>query len=234
MSALHLRCLMSIVEVLEFGSSVLGSAADLPIAVDEIYRRWRAGQHILVVVSAFEGVTDQLLREVSDGTEYECREAPAAYVSTGEQKTAALLLGTLRRCGMPSRMVEPREIGLIAEGSILESAPLSVDVSTLRKLWIDYPVLVLPGFYGINVSGTAALFGRGGSDLSALFLAAELGGDCRLIKDVPGVFDSDPARLATAPRFATLFRDIGTQMGGPFDPPQAPSLSPTLQVPLPI
>ncbi len=216
---------MSIVEVLKFGSSVLRSAADLPIAVDEIYRRWRAGHHILVVVSAFEGVTDQLIREVSDGTEYECREATAAYVSTGEQKTAALLLGTLRRCGMPSRMVEPREIGLIAEGSILESAPLSVDVSTLRKLWIDYPVLVLPGFYGINVSGTAALFGRGGSDLSALFLAAELGGNCRLIKDVPGVFDSDPARLATARRFAALSWDMATEVAGPLIQPKALSFA---------
>jgi homoserine dehydrogenase len=216
---------MFIVEVLKFGSSVLRSAADLPIAVDEIYRRWRAGSHLLVVVSAFEGITDQLLSEVSDGTEYECREATAAYVSTGEQKTAALLLGALRRCGMPSRIVEPREIGLIAEGSILESAPLSVDASSLRKLWIDYPILVLPGFYGINVSGTAALFGRGGSDLSALFLAAELNGKCRLIKDVPGVFDSDPARLTTARRFAALSWDVATEVSGPLIQPKALSFA---------
>src|SRR5882724_9505572 len=142
---------MFIVEVLKFGSSVLRSAADLPIAVDEIYRRWRAGSRILVVVSAFEGVTDRLFGEVSSITESECREATAAYVSTGEQKTAALLLGTLRRNGIPSRIVEPREIGLIADGSILESAPFSVDVSALTRLWLDYPILVLPGFYGIDV-----------------------------------------------------------------------------------
>jgi len=101
---------MSVVEVLKFGSSVLRSAADLPIAVDEIYRRWRAGSHILAVVSAFEGVTDQLLGELSGVADLECGEATAAYVSTGEQKTAALLLGSLRRSGMPSRIVEPREI----------------------------------------------------------------------------------------------------------------------------
>jgi homoserine dehydrogenase len=216
---------MFIVEVLKFGSSVLRSAADLPVAVDEIYRRWRTGSHILVVVSAFEGITDQLLCEVPGGTEYVCREATAAYVSTGEQKTAALLLGALCRCGMPSRIVEPREIGLIAEGSILESAPLSVDVSTLRTLWIDHPILVLPGFYGIHVSGTAALFGRGGSDISALFLAAELTGKCRLIKDVPGVFDSDPARLTTARRFAALSWDMATKVAGPLIQPKALSFA---------
>src|SRR4029077_8814383 len=211
-------------EVLKFGSSVLRSAADLPIAVDEIYRRWRAGSHILVVVSAFEGVTNQLFSDVSHDTEYD-REATAAYVSTGELKTAALLLGTLRRCGMPSRIVEPREIELTAAGSILESAPLSVDLSALRQLWIDYPILVLPGFYGIGAGGTAALFGRGGSDLSALFLAAELDGKCRLIKDVPGVFDSDPARLTTARRFAALSWDSATEVAGPLIQPKALSFA---------
>jgi homoserine dehydrogenase len=212
---------MFIVEVLKFGSSVLRSAADLPIAVDEIYRRWRAGSRILVVVSAFEGVTDRLLGEVSSVTESECREATAAYVSTGEQKTAALLLATLHRSGIPSRIVEPREIGLIADGSILEGAPFSVEVSALRKLWIDYPILVLPGFYGIDVGGTTALFGRGGSDLSALFLAAELGGKCRLVKDVPGVFNSDPARLTAARRFAALSWATATEVAGPLIQPRA-------------
>jgi len=216
---------MSVVEVLKFGSSVLRSEADLPIAVDEIYRRWRAGSHILVVVSAFEGVTDRLLGEVSGVVDFDCREATAAYVSTGEQKTAALLLGSLRRSGMPSRIVEPREIGLIAEGSILESAPFSVDVSALRRLWVNHPILVLPGFYGIDVNGTTALFGRGGSDLSALFLAAELGGKCRLIKDVPGVFNSDPARLTTARRFAALSWATATEVAGPLIQPKALSFA---------
>ena len=216
---------MSVVEVLKFGSSVLRSAADLPIAVDEIYRRWRAGSHILAVVSAFEGVTDQLLGELSDVGDLECSEATAAYVSTGEQKTAALLLGSLRRSGMPSRIVEPREIGLIAKGSILESAPFGVDESALRRLWLDYPILVLPGFYGIDVNGTTALFGRGGSDLSALFLAAELGAGCRLIKDVPGVFDSDPARQMTARRFAALSWPTATEVAGPLIQPKALSFA---------
>jgi homoserine dehydrogenase len=216
---------MLMVEVLKFGSSVLRSQADLPIAIDEIYRRWRAGNHILVVVSAFEGVTDRLLSEISDLTGPECREATAMYVATGEQKTAALLLGTLRRHGMPSRIVEPREIGLIAGGPTLESAPLSVDVSTLRQLWSEYPILVLPGFYGIDTNGVTALFGRGGSDLSALFLAAELGGTCRLVKDVPGVFDSDPARLATARRFAALSWGTATEVAGPLVQPKALSFA---------
>src|ERR1700728_4123773 len=101
---------MLLVEVLKFGSSVLRSADDLHIAVDEIYRVWRSGCQVLAVVSAFEGVTDTLIREASDLFGSSCAEATAAYVATGEQRTAALLTGMLARSGIPARLVEPREI----------------------------------------------------------------------------------------------------------------------------
>src|SRR5271156_5397166 len=108
---------MLTVEVLKFGSSVLKTAADLPVAVDEIYRRWRAGFRVIAVVSAFEGVTDRLMREATLDLKAACPEAIAAYVATGEQKTAALLLGALSHHGIPARLVEPREINLAVEGS---------------------------------------------------------------------------------------------------------------------
>src|ERR1700679_3253430 len=119
---------MLLVEILKFGSSVLRCPDDLGVAVDEIYRRWRSGCHVLAVVSAFEGVTDQLLREASELFGSSCAEATAAYVATGEQRTAATLTGMLARSGIPARLVEPREIGLLAAGPVLESAPVRVDI----------------------------------------------------------------------------------------------------------
>jgi homoserine dehydrogenase len=203
------------VEVLKFGSSVLRSPRDLHIAVDEIYRRWRGGRRILAVVSAFESITDQLMAEVADALAADCPEAAAAYVATGEQRTAALLMGSLQICGIPSRVIDPREIGLIAEGSLLESTPVRVDVEALDQLWNACPVLVLPGFYGIDSKGRTALFGRGGSDLSALFLAAMLGAGCRLAKDVLGVYDTDPARSTLAHRFSALSWETAIHVAGP-------------------
>src|SRR5882762_3744068 len=97
--------------------------------------RWRGGCRILAVVSAFEGITDELMAEVADVLGSDCPEATAAYVATGEQRTAALLLGSLQRSGLPSRMIDPREIGLIAEGSFTESTPVRVDVAALDQLW---------------------------------------------------------------------------------------------------
>src|ERR1700733_376725 len=100
------------VEVLKFGSSVLRNPGDLHVAVDEIYRRWRAGYRVLAVVSAFEGVTDKLIEEAASIVATNVSEATAAYVAQGEQQTAALLVGLLARSGIPARMVEPHEIGL--------------------------------------------------------------------------------------------------------------------------
>jgi len=167
------------------------------------------------VVSAFEGITDELIAEVVDVLGADCPAATAAYVATGEQKTAALLLGSLQNSGIPSRIIDPRKIGLIAEGSFSESTPVRVDVDTLDQLWSAYPVLVLPGFYGIDSEGRIALFGRGGSDLSALFLAGALGAECRLHKDVKGVYDADPASSTLAHRFSALSWERAIQVAGP-------------------
>ena len=158
---------MSLVEVLKFGSSVLRSADDLHVAVDEIYRRWRSGGRVLAVVSAFEGVTDELMSEVTDALGSDCPEATAAYVATGERQTGALLLRSLHRFGLPARLVSPREIGLIAAGSLLESSPVCVDTIAIERLWQTHSILVLPGFYGIDAQGRIALFGRARRWLSA-------------------------------------------------------------------
>jgi homoserine dehydrogenase len=210
-----------LVEVIKFGSSVLHSHHALHIAVDEIYRRYRCGRHVLAVVSAFDGATDILMTEATRALGLECPEATAAYVSTGEQKTAALLSGTLQISGIPSRVVDPREIALIAEGHILESAPVRVDVVRLTQLWEVHPVLVLPGFYGIDLEGRVALFGRGGSDLSALFLAARLEAECRLAKDVQGVFNADPVCSTSAHRFSALSWETAIKVAGPLIQPKA-------------
>lgn len=206
---------MSKVEVLKFGSSVLRSPADLHVAVDEIYRRWRSGCRVIAVMSAFEGVTDVLMAEVADIAGTECPEAMAAYVATGEERTAALLQGSLHQYGLPSRLVSPREIGLVAEGPLLESMPIHADAIALERLLDLHPILVLPGFYGIDVEGNISLFGRGGSDLSALFLATVLGAQGRLLKDVRGVFDADPASATAAHRYSALSWARAIEVSGP-------------------
>jgi homoserine dehydrogenase len=212
---------MPFLEVLKFGSSVLRSAADLPIAVDEIYRSWRNGFRVIAVVSAFEGTTDRLFAEAARLFGVHSPEATAAFVSHGEEETAFLLVHSLGTSGIPARFLDPTEIGLLADGTPLESFPKQVNALRIHEIWEGCPILVLPGFYGIDQSGLTVLFGRGGSDLSALFLAHELRAHCRLLKDVRGVFAADPSINPTAHRFTSMSWSSAIEVAGPLVQPKA-------------
>jgi homoserine dehydrogenase len=204
--------------VLKFGSSVLRTSADFPDAVHEIYRYYRRGERIVAVVSAIGGATDALL---AAGHELSIRAEPyatAELLATGERTSAALLGVALDRAGIPSRIVDPREVELTAEGGVLDAEPLGVNVERLHSLLREFPVLIIPGFFAVSGSGRTLLLGRGGSDLTAVFLAVALKASrCRLVKDVDGVYDTDPAiETAESPqRFSSLSYADALRVAGP-------------------
>ena len=191
---------MQNVIVLKFGSSVLRSADDLPNVVHEIYRWYRAGHGVIAVVSAIGKTTEALIRESRTLTESPEPYATAELLATGERTSAALLGIALDRSGVPTRVVNPREIGFEVTGTPLDSEPVSLDPKRVRELLARHSVLVVPGFFGTDEAGRTHLLGRGGSDLTAVFLAVELKACCRLLKDVDGVYESDPADPQAHPR----------------------------------
>jgi homoserine dehydrogenase len=186
--------------VLKFGSSVLRNSADLPNAVHEIYRWVRSGFQVITVVSAIGDATDRLLADARALSGVPEPFATAELLATGERASAALIGIALDQAGVVARVLNPREIGLTVAGSPLDSELVSVDVSHLHRLFTDYSVLVVPGFFGTDAAGRTHLLGRGGSDLSAVFLAHKLNARCRLIKDVDGVYESDPSCVDAHPR----------------------------------
>lgn len=193
--------------VLKFGSSVLASASDIPAAVHEIYRWYRTGHRVIAVVSALGQTTNGLILQAADLTADPEPYGLAELLATGERAAAALLGLALSRVGVPGRVVDPREIHLTALGEPLDSEPTLVGQSKVQELLADTPVLVVPGFFGYDAHGRLHLLGRGGSDLSAVFLASATHATrCRLLKDVDGVYDIDPAQTADLParRYATL------------------------------
>src|SRR6202035_831589 len=120
------------VMVLKFGSSVLRTAADLPNAVHEVYRWYRQGLSVIVVVSAIGEATDRLLAEARQLTTTPEAYATAELLATGERSSAALLGVALDRSGIPARMLNPCEIGLTVKGSPLESELTEVNLARLR------------------------------------------------------------------------------------------------------
>lgn len=206
--------------VLKFGSSVLQAAAQLPLAVEEIYREWRAGRRVIAVVSAFAGVTDQRFAQTRAVTAdlYE----QAAWVAGGEEESGTQLAAALNSNGVSARYVDAREAGLRAHGDPHESTPVSLNTEFLRACLQEHAVLVVPGFIAQDIQGRCVLLGRGGSDLTALFLAKNLNARCRLLKDVDGVYESDPAIAENhARRFHRLSWRSALEVGGRIIQPRA-------------
>jgi homoserine dehydrogenase len=209
--------------VLKFGSSVLCSHADLPSVVHEIYRWYRDGARVIAVVSAIGDATEQLIRQSRELFATPEPWATAELLATGERTSAALLGIALDRAGIPARVVNPREIGLEVRGEPLDGEPFAINPKHVRELLAEYPVLVVPGFFGTDASGRTQLLGRGGSDLTAVFLAVFLGAErCLLLKDRDGVYESDPAIENSHPRrFAALNYADALKVAGKLIQPKA-------------
>lgn len=192
--------------VLKFGGSVLRDDADLLRAVKEaeswVVRGWNA----VAVVSAFEGVTDSLVGKARGFGDEPLAEGQALLTATGELQSASLLGLALHRAGVRTAVAAPWTIGLRAEGEPLDAFPTSVNAAAVRVLFEEHRAVVIPGFIGIDEVRRLVLLGRGGSDLSAIFIAEQLGASkCRLVKDVDGLYEWDPARMGSSPRrYATL------------------------------
>lgn len=190
--------------VLKFGSSVIPSEADLPVAVHEIYRHLRQGRRVVAVVSAFGSTTDDLIAHARAYRDPPSDDVTAAFLATGEQRAGALLALALEKAGIPARVADPGMIGLTSRGSSLDSTAVDLNAEVVHRLLAQTHVLIVPGFYARREDWSISLLGRGGSDLTALFIAGKLGAECILLKDVDGLYDRDPNVHADAQRFDAL------------------------------
>ncbi len=202
--------------VLKFGSSVLRSEADLPAAVHEIYRWFRAGRRVIAVVSAFEGVTDALFTRARAFEAEPEPHALAGYVATGEAEAVQRLALALARAGVPAHALDPGHTGLRVRGAPLDAQPVALDATPILWRIEERPVVIVPGFVGSDARGRICLLGRGGSDLTAVFLAQALRAErCLLLKDVPGLYERDPALPGPRPRrFAEISWEGALALGG--------------------
>jgi len=210
--------------VLKLGGSVLASDEALPIAVHEIDRHLRTGVRVVAVVSAIGDTTDQLLaRGQVAGSEIENPDVQtlAALLATGEHTSAALLTLSLRKAGVTACTRTVDQLKLIASGERLNADPVSIDTAALHNALERHSVVVVPGFLARFEDGSPATLGRGGSDLTAIFIGQRLGVPVRLAKDVDGLYQWDPAResVTSTPgqrpkRFATLTYDDALALDG--------------------
>lgn len=185
----------------KYGGSVLRGEAALRDVVADIARTVAAGRAVVAVVSAFEGTTDAILSRARRVTAKPARddEALDLVLATGEMESAALLTIALIDAGVPARVLNPFQIGIETDGVHGDAGVKRLDATTLLARLAAGPAVVVPGFLGRGPNGALTTLGRGGSDLSAVAIASALRAEsCDLVKDVPGYFSADPARVADA------------------------------------
>ena len=178
--------------ILKFGSSVLQREADIPKVVAAIYQEHRRLRPIIAVVSAVGDATNQLDEQARRLSSEPDEESYAKLLATGEEHAVAVVLLGLQDCGLSAAGLSPEELGITTNGPRLDASPDALNDEGIHQHLAEKPILVVPGFVGLHASGGYSLLGRGGSDLTALFLAHRLKGECRLVKDVCGWFESDP------------------------------------------
>ena len=183
--------------VLKIGGSVLTGPPAYRRVASFIGERLCAcpGERIVAVVSARLGTTDSLLATALDITPDPDPGLVDLLWSTGETESAALLALSLQAHGIRATAANIHQTGLVEAGHAADPGRSAVRPLRLLALLGDYDVVVAPGFLARGAGDRVVSLGRGGSDLTAVLLAAGLGAArCELVKDVPGYFTGDPKR----------------------------------------
>lgn len=194
------------IRVVKLGSSAVEGPGDIARVVDvELSPAVARGEKIVAVVSAWRGETDR--RQAFAESLGRGRRSPYAahFISLGESEAAYALAIACAAAGLDAAVLDIETLALRAEGPETDAAPCDVDAARIHDALAANDVVVVPGFCGLGADGRRVLLGRGGTDLTAVFLAASLGlPHATLVKDVDGVYDRDPALFADACRLDAL------------------------------
>jgi aspartate kinase len=182
--------------VMKFGGTSVADIERIRNVARHVEREVKAGHHVAVVVSAMSGTTNQLVEwckqaaPVHDAREYD------AVVGTGEQITAGLLAIVLQDMGIPARSWAGWQIPIKTDGVHGSARMMDINGTELIKRMEQGQVAVITGFQGLGPENRVSTLGRGGSDTSAVAVAAAIKASCDIYTDVDGVYTTDP-RIVT-------------------------------------
>lgn len=203
------------VAVLKIGGSVLSGSHAYHESAELVRDRLRSDPEcrLLVVVSAEAGATDALERLACDIVPSPDSRLLDLLWSVGERKSVALLALCLQRAGVDATALDLQQIGLRVKRGATGAATAQLTPARLQHELKRHPVVVIPGFFGVDADGGVVSLGRGGSDLTAVLFACELGAErCELVKDVAGFFTTDPNRDASARPIPEMSYDQALEM----------------------
>lgn len=187
------------VRVQKFGGTSVGDIDRMGKVAARIGRTARGGQKVVVVVSAMGRTTDQLIGMARHTAKRPGRRELDALLATGEQQSAALLTMALHERGVAARSFTGAQAGFLTDANHGAARIVRVDPRPIRAALAEVDVAVVAGFQGADANGNLTTLGRGGSDTTAVALAAALQADeCEIFTDTDGVYTTDPHTIDSA------------------------------------
>ncbi len=187
--------------VQKYGGTSVGSVERIEAVADKVLAFKRKGHDVVVVVSAMSGETNRLLglaRQIQE--QPDARELDAL-ISTGEQVSMALLTMALQRRGCTARSYNGGQVRILTDSAFTKARIRQIDDQRIRADLDRDHVVVIAGFQGVDEDGNVTTLGRGGSDTTAVAIAAVLKADeCQIYTDVDGVYTTDPRMVPEARR----------------------------------
>ena len=187
--------------VQKYGGTSVGTIERIRRVADCVEKAHKDGHLVVVVLSAMSGETDRLLRLAHEVTSLPDDRELDMLLSTGERVTIALLAMELRGRGLHARSYTGRQVGIMTDSAHTKARITRVKADRIREALTKGTIPIVAGFQGINEESDVTTLGRGGSDLTAVALAAALKADrCIIYTDVDGVYTSDPNVVPAAGR----------------------------------
>ncbi|MEJ2213813.1 MAG: aspartate kinase [Gammaproteobacteria bacterium] len=179
--------------VQKYGGTSVGTTERIENVAAKVKKEVEAGNQLVVVVSAMSGETNRLIGLAGDITDSPSAREMDVLVSTGEQVTIALLSMALQKIGCEARSYTGAQVHILTDSAHSKARIQDIDDARVRADLEAGRVVVIAGFQGIDEQGNITTLGRGGSDTTAVAMAAALQADeCQIFTDVDGVYTTDP------------------------------------------
>ncbi|MEM8834566.1 MAG: aspartate kinase [Planctomycetota bacterium] len=187
--------------VQKFGGTSVASVEKMRRCAQHVLRERASGHDVIVTVSAMGKTTDQFVALAAEASDNPSRREMDMLLSSGERISIALMAMVLESMGQPAISFTARQIGMTTDSSFTRARIESIDADVLKNELARGKVAIVAGFQGVTKEGDVTTLGRGGSDTTAVAVAAAVGADvCEIYTDVDGVYTTDPRKVPSARR----------------------------------
>src|SRR5216684_9343303 len=201
--------------VQKYGGTSVGNTDRIKNVAARVARCRAAGDQVVVVVSAMSGVTDNLIKMAKELMPLPNEREMDVLLATGEQTTIALTAIALHSLDVPAVSLTGAQAGIVTDGVHTKAKIQNITPKKIHDLLDEGNVVIVAGFQGQTIEGQVTTLGRGGSDLTAIALAAALKADlCEIYTDVEGVYTTDPRVVPDARKLDEISYDEMLELAG--------------------